>query len=68
MTIPKLPTFQNQTNNVSRRELFLTLINFGIGVYNAYSNNRQEQRQTKYEGRQQEILNILGEMKDANTK
>lgn len=45
------------------------LANFFIGIYNFYSNNRQEYRLSSFDEKQAEILSILREVKnDAKNK
>lgn len=39
------------------------LANFFIGIYNFYSNNRQESRLSAFDKKQSEILSILKEVK-----
>ena len=39
------------------------LANFSIGIYNFYSNNRQESRLSAFDKKQSEILSILKEVK-----
>jgi hypothetical protein len=35
------------------------LANFGLGIWNAYSNNRQERKQAVYDKHQKEIIDLL---------
>jgi hypothetical protein len=37
--------------------------NFCLGIWNAYSNGRQEKNQSVYQRRQQEIMDTLEEIK-----
>lgn len=40
------------------------IANFCLGVYNAYSNMRQESKQEQYDKTQQEILSLLRQAKE----
>lgn len=40
------------------------IANFCLGVYNAYSNMRQESKQAQYDRTQQEILSLLRQAKE----
>lgn len=40
------------------------IANFCLGVYNAYSNMRQEAKQEQYDKTQQEILSLLRQAKE----
>jgi hypothetical protein len=40
------------------------LANFGLGVWNAYSNARQEAKQTTYDKHQQEIICLLKQVQE----
>lgn len=40
------------------------IANFCLGVYNAYSNMRQELKQAQYDRTQQEILSLLRQAKE----
>lgn len=45
----------------------IIIANFCLGIYNAFSNSRQEVRQSDYDKRQKEILDLLKEAKCENT-
>lgn len=62
MHLPRIPT---KVSNLSTKELLITMFNFGIGIYNAYLNNKQVEHSTKVDNNQQKILDILKELKES---
>jgi hypothetical protein len=56
---------RNPSNNIPEPLGTIVIVaNFCLGVWNAYSNGRQEKKQSIYDEHQKEILEILRETKE----
>lgn len=56
---------RNPQNNLPEPlGILVILANFCFGLWNVYSNMRQETRQTDYDKRQKEIICLLEQLKD----
>ena len=55
---------RNPQNNLPEPlEIIVIVANFCFGLWNVYSNARQEKKQTVYDKRQQEIISTLGKIR-----
>ncbi len=55
---------RNPQNNLPEPlGILVILANFCFGLWNVYSNMRQETKQAVYDKRQQEIMSLLAELK-----
>jgi hypothetical protein len=60
---------RNPQNNLPEPLGTLVIIaNFGLGLWNAYSNNRQEKKQSIYDKHQQEIIALLHKIEGVNNE
>ena len=56
---------RNPKNNLPEPlGIIVILANFCFGLWNVYSNARQEKRQTTYDQRQQQLMAMLSELRE----
>lgn len=56
---------RNPQNNLPEPlGIIVILANFCFGLWNVYSNARQEKRQTAYDQRQQQLMAMLSELRE----